>query len=57
MEVREVRMNSILAIKTMDGFTEEMAFELGKIRWDLLIWRRKRERVERGMSWQREEDQ
>lgn len=40
----------------MDDFTEEVAFELGKIRWDFSFGGG-RERVERGMSWQREEDE
>ena len=52
---REVRIISTPAMKMMDDFTEEMALELGKLRWDLMIWRW--EKGERGISRQREEDQ
>lgn len=36
---REVRIISTPAMKRMNDFTEKMALELGKLRWDLMIWR------------------
>lgn len=36
---REVRIISTRAMKRMDDFTEKMALEPGKLRWDLMIWR------------------
>ena len=36
---REVRIICTPAIKRMGGFTEKMALELGKLRWNLMIWR------------------
>lgn len=42
MEFREVRINPILAMKTMGDFTEVMVFALGKVRQDSIIWRWKR---------------
>ena len=40
---REIRIISTPAMKMMDDFTEEMALELGKLRWDLMIWRWEKE--------------